>query len=154
MTHSFDTMMACGDDGDDGACCVVWWLLSESRCSRCRSVWYCSRECQRNDWTRHKSHCAAAAGSSHDTTEKELPGKERPMKNARVGSTNVLFSPTCACSLGIWHDENAISASRSPPQAERRTVREVPSVHPSRHLVKADCMGQVSGAGRAETGFG
>eukprot|EP00985_Skeletonema_marinoi_P003493 scaffold1505_cov146-Skeletonema_marinoi.AAC.7 len=26
-------------------------------CSRCRNVTYCSRECQKADWTRHKSCC-------------------------------------------------------------------------------------------------
>ena len=27
------------------------------RCSRCQSSFYCSRECQRKDWTRHKKVC-------------------------------------------------------------------------------------------------
>lgn len=27
------------------------------RCSRCSSVRYCSRECQKEDWPRHKEHC-------------------------------------------------------------------------------------------------
>ena len=30
-------------------------------CSRCRSVTYCSRECQKADWARHKSYCDNAA---------------------------------------------------------------------------------------------
>lgn len=28
-----------------------------SRCSRCVKVWYCSRECQKSDWKRHKPEC-------------------------------------------------------------------------------------------------
>ncbi|KAJ3034232.1 hypothetical protein HDV00_005252, partial [Rhizophlyctis rosea] len=27
------------------------------RCSRCRRLWYCSRECQRLDWAGHKADC-------------------------------------------------------------------------------------------------
>ncbi|GAQ91157.1 hypothetical protein KFL_007360060 [Klebsormidium nitens] len=29
------------------------------RCSRCRSVFYCGRECQRLDWTEHRQVCVA-----------------------------------------------------------------------------------------------
>ena len=27
------------------------------RCSKCKSVRYCSRECQRSDWKQHKLRC-------------------------------------------------------------------------------------------------
>ncbi|KAH8083324.1 hypothetical protein BXZ70DRAFT_579582 [Cristinia sonorae] len=29
------------------------------RCTRCRQVWYCNAACQNNDWSIHKSECAA-----------------------------------------------------------------------------------------------
>ncbi|KAF8549280.1 hypothetical protein OG21DRAFT_1515390 [Imleria badia] len=29
-------------------------------CQRCKSVWYCSKECQKKDWSRHKTWCTAA----------------------------------------------------------------------------------------------
>ncbi|KAF2092664.1 hypothetical protein NA57DRAFT_82032 [Rhizodiscina lignyota] len=28
-----------------------------SRCAKCRSAWYCSRECQKNNWKEHKKVC-------------------------------------------------------------------------------------------------
>eukprot|EP00727_Mastigamoeba_balamuthi_P004399 m51a1_g13958 hypothetical protein (198) ;mRNA; f:949106-949893 len=31
------------------------------RCSRCRTVEYCSAACQKQDWPQHKQHCAAPA---------------------------------------------------------------------------------------------
>ena len=30
---------------------------AKSTCSRCKSVWYCSRECQRESWGQHKLVC-------------------------------------------------------------------------------------------------
>jgi hypothetical protein len=37
------------------------------RCSRCRNVWYCCRDCQVSDWAAHRIVCdvVAAAGSLH-----------------------------------------------------------------------------------------
>ena len=30
-----------------------------NRCSRCKQVWYCSRECQKAHWKVHKPDCRA-----------------------------------------------------------------------------------------------
>ena len=30
----------------------------ELRCARCKDIWYCSAECQKQDWKRHKAACA------------------------------------------------------------------------------------------------
>ena len=27
------------------------------RCSRCKAVWYCSRNCQKDAWKTHKTRC-------------------------------------------------------------------------------------------------
>ena len=41
-------------------CCGIWQTSTENklnRCSRCRLVYYCSKECQREDWMAHKPNC-------------------------------------------------------------------------------------------------
>ena len=35
--------------------------VTTKRCSRCKSKHYCSRECQKNDWSNHKSDCKTPA---------------------------------------------------------------------------------------------
>ena len=31
------------------------------RCSRCKAIWYCNKDCQRQDWRRHKPECKPGA---------------------------------------------------------------------------------------------
>jgi ankyrin repeat protein len=49
------------------------------RCSKCRLVRYCSRQCQRADWKQHKSGCIEYARqyTGHDGTDNELLEKPR-----------------------------------------------------------------------------
>ena len=44
-SHPRDHCDHCGNGG------------SLKRCARCKSVWYCSRECQKNGWSTHKLVC-------------------------------------------------------------------------------------------------
>ncbi len=37
--------------------CCMCESLTKQKCSRCKLVYYCSRECQRTDWTAHKLTC-------------------------------------------------------------------------------------------------
>ena len=46
-----------------------------SSCGACRSAFYCSRECQKEDWKRHKAECARISCTK---TKKEV--KHDPMR--------------------------------------------------------------------------
>jgi zinc finger MYND domain-containing protein 10 len=39
------------------------------RCSKCKSVWYCSKECQVGDWPNHKSACNKKAKELREAEE-------------------------------------------------------------------------------------
>ena len=50
------------------------------RCSGCRAVWYCSRECQSSAWGAHKSVCKRAQKKAKKKGRKEKSAEET--KNA------------------------------------------------------------------------
>lgn len=41
------------------------------RCSKCKSVWYCSRECQLKDWKAHKEMCKMLTEVRKDEDKRE-----------------------------------------------------------------------------------
>ena len=43
--------------GEWEALCDGCGKLATQRCSRCKNVWYCSRECQLKQWKGHKALC-------------------------------------------------------------------------------------------------
>lgn len=52
-------------DGNIGRVCGVCGFtpsldVTLMRCGRCRQTWYCSKACQKADWSTHKEHCGPA----------------------------------------------------------------------------------------------
>ncbi|KAI1270369.1 hypothetical protein F5Y18DRAFT_421861 [Xylariaceae sp. FL1019] len=41
--------------------CSICKKPTEKKCSKCREILYCSRECQKSDWKTHKKDCARIA---------------------------------------------------------------------------------------------
>ena len=56
-----------------------------SSCGACRSVFYCSKECQKEDWKRHKVECARIVSTK---TKKEV--KDDPLRGV-VGDVLVKY---------------------------------------------------------------
>lgn len=46
-----------GHKGSDNYCGQCHAPEAKQRCSRCKSIRYCSRECQAKDWPRHRGYC-------------------------------------------------------------------------------------------------
>lgn len=42
-----------------GSCLIYGKTYPIKVCTRCKSVWYCSREHQKTDWKKHKLECKA-----------------------------------------------------------------------------------------------
>ncbi|KAK5680921.1 translational activator for mitochondrial COX1 [Elasticomyces elasticus] len=57
-------VQSCGSC-DSGSNIVGGALL---RCARCMKVYYCSKECQKQDWPRHKNICGGSAASTAQGT--------------------------------------------------------------------------------------
>lgn len=55
-------------------------------CTKCQSVSYCSRDCQKNDWKVHKKTCAKAAQIYAQTADlKPAPPPRVPKKEGHRG---------------------------------------------------------------------
>ena len=57
---------------DDAGICPVCQKLAETKCTGCRKLFYCGRDCQRRHWKVHKFDC------------KQIPYKVRASSNGDV----------------------------------------------------------------------
>ncbi|KAJ7060326.1 hypothetical protein C8F01DRAFT_1231577 [Mycena amicta] len=105
--------------------CFVCKKPSEEllRCSGCRTIHYCSRECQKQDWKSHKSICMkylaqAAMGDRLDellekhrglgTTRDKLPRSTadilKDLAATAQNHSSYCLGPTCWLAMGLEHD--------------------------------------------------
>ncbi|KAK4960896.1 hypothetical protein LTR10_001385 [Elasticomyces elasticus] len=92
------------------------------KCGRCKSVMYCSKECQVQDWQLHKAYCKALAGpqsSGNPVYElKDLPG--------RIETHKALFP-----AIIVPVKENASDANEIKYQYSGAMVKDLPdATHP------------------------
>jgi hypothetical protein len=63
--------------------CDVCGKKATQRCSRCKNVWYCSRECQLKQWKAHKPMCDVFVRNAKEDKVRE---SEKENRNAKIQS--------------------------------------------------------------------
>lgn len=65
--HTLDVMRTTDRFADMKTCCNVTCTADGiKRCGRCRDAYYCSPECQKNDWLAHRRVCRKVAAARAD----------------------------------------------------------------------------------------
>lgn len=69
------------------------------RCAQCKSTFYCSRQCQKDDWKAHKTHCNQANDAKPSTTSNSPDSAQRLenlfklfAQSGLTGDTNDIFT--------------------------------------------------------------
>ena len=60
----FNKLDRMGDLGSDQFICANCHVPANQRCTGCHETFYCSRECQKLHWKKHKNQCCAFKVSS------------------------------------------------------------------------------------------
>ncbi len=68
--------------------CAQCGKLANSRCSRCKSEWYCSKECQIKRWKEHKTVCKTLAALFKEN-ENDLSKKKIEFNHIKVSGGQV-----------------------------------------------------------------
>ena len=68
--------------------CAQCGKLANSRCSRCKSEWYCSKECQIKRWKEHKTVCKTLAELFKEN-EKNLDKKKIEFNHIKVSGDQI-----------------------------------------------------------------
>ena len=72
----------------DDPICAQCGKLANSRCSRCKSEWYCSKECQIKRWKEHKQICKTLAALFKEN-ENDLSKKKIEFNHIKVSGEEV-----------------------------------------------------------------
>jgi len=68
--------------------CAQCGKLANSRCSRCKSEWYCSKECQIKRWKEHKTVCKTLAALFKEN-ENDLSKKKVEFNHIKVSGDQI-----------------------------------------------------------------
>mmetsp|Transcript_34736 Transcript_34736/g.62538 ORF Transcript_34736/g.62538 Transcript_34736/m.62538 type:complete len:239 (-) Transcript_34736:99-815(-) len=67
----FGFVCSCRDCIEDRVCFVCRTTKKDlKRCARCGVVWYCGRECQKADWSQHRTECSGWSKAKQDLEER------------------------------------------------------------------------------------
>ncbi|KAJ6580677.1 hypothetical protein B0H19DRAFT_1112067 [Mycena capillaripes] len=117
-----------------------------NKCSRCRTAMYCSKECQKADWARHKPYCKMVTDFPA-TADPETGGEPPLQRHLRLWTARFENSLLCAVIVALKlnkHPENIDNFGlvvtlhpRPHPQAGSRFQLVSAVVTPLAELMKA-----------------
>ena len=85
-------------------CCTVARRLQE--CSGCRHGWFCSTECQRKAWPRHRVFCKLLR--AHNQRVAERHGSNVTLKGNGVISHMSQVLQVRPCAGDVWYKPNCV----------------------------------------------
>lgn len=66
-------------------------IITLKCCAKCKSEWYCSRECQKADWKNHKQACRIKASQRFSSTESTASSNNRAPPKGLAATINNPF---------------------------------------------------------------
>jgi hypothetical protein len=102
------------------ACCKTIHVRSLQKCSRCSSVRYCGRECQKTHWPAHKKECQRIA---------DLRAREPAPPRSRIPVAEQLWMAMTDQQESEADVEREVEAMRLGPARQAEQAREVAGVH-------------------------
>ncbi|KAG7338556.1 MYND finger domain containing protein [Nitzschia inconspicua] len=114
--HDDDTI-----DSTDTSKCTVCGSTCRTRCSLCKSVYYCSVDCQRKDWTQglHSKHCMGRKPKPSKRKLGPLPNKLRNLDDAQQALEE------------LWSLTNTVPTEES-SDTKQKNVKGAFSIQPKR----------------------
>ncbi|KAG7348937.1 MYND finger domain containing protein [Nitzschia inconspicua] len=127
--HDDDTI-----DSTDTSKCNVCGSTCRTRCSLCKSVYYCSVDCQRNDWTQglHSKQCLGRKSKPSKRKLGPLPNKLRNLEDAQQ-ALEELWSLTNAvpteesCAIKQKNVKGAFTIQSKRLESSRNEIPTIPA---------------------------
>jgi len=121
--------------------CNVCGVTSNIRKCRCNDIYYCSKECQKKDWPKHKARCSASCVSLNSTlnetasprtiTQSNGQGDLKPVTPSPNGMLEPIKGPLTALSPSIKVETSTalngvVREPKSPPlEPVKKTLDDV-----------------------------
>ncbi|KAK3594343.1 hypothetical protein CHS0354_004697 [Potamilus streckersoni] len=100
-TNFNDEKKQADNEGKKEICFVCSSRHSVKLCGRCKGIPYCSKECQKRDWGRHKQECNKVGGNIETKEYKKQRAQSRNHRSDVIGPGPSVFNPFEFFSFGF-----------------------------------------------------